>query len=71
MSVEVVPSIHPFAGLNEPGLVFHTKEFAEKTITPDGEAAIHDAVLALAHTGYDIIVNKDLLHAIKQEFENR
>ncbi|GAA0333086.1 M20 family metallopeptidase [Oceanobacillus oncorhynchi subsp. oncorhynchi] len=68
---QVVPSIHPFAGLNEPGLVFHTKEFAEKTITPDGEAAIHDAVLALAHTGYDIIVNKDLLHAIKQEFENR
>lgn len=68
---QVVPSIHPFAGLNEPGLVFHTTEFAEKTITPDGEAAIHDAVLALAHTGYDIIVNEDLLHAIKEEFENR
>ncbi|WP_152658121.1 M20 family metallopeptidase [Oceanobacillus sp. CFH 90083] len=68
---QVVPSIHPFAGLNEPGLVFHTKEFADKTITPDGEAAIHDAVLALAHTGYDIIVNKDLLQAIKEEFENR
>ncbi|WP_080872065.1 M20 family metallopeptidase [Oceanobacillus timonensis] len=68
---QVVPAIHPFAGLNEPGLVFHTTEFAEKTITPDGEAAIHDAVLALAHTGYDIIVNKDLLHVIQEEFENR
>lgn len=68
---QVVPSIHPYVGMNEPGLVFHTKEFADKTITPDGEAAIHDAVLALAHTGYDIIVNKDLLHAIKDEFENQ
>ncbi|KMY54068.1 amidohydrolase [Bacillus sp. FJAT-27231] len=68
---QVVPAIHPYVGMNEPGLVFHTKEFADKTITPDGEAAIHDAVLALAHTGYDIIVNKDLLHAIKEEFENR
>ncbi|GIO22128.1 M20 family metallopeptidase [Oceanobacillus sp. J11TS1] len=68
---QVVPSIHPYVGLNEPGLVFHTKEFAEKTITPDGEAAIHDAVLSLAHTGYDIICNKDLLHAIKDEFKHR
>ncbi|WP_066192599.1 M20 family metallopeptidase [Gracilibacillus timonensis] len=68
---KVVPAIHPFVGLNEPGLVFHTKEFADKTMTPDGEAAIHDAVLSLAHTGYDIIANKDLLHAIKEAFNRQ
>ncbi|RLL43627.1 M20 family peptidase [Oceanobacillus piezotolerans] len=68
---QVVPAIHPYVGLNEPGLVFHTKEFADKTITKDGETAIADAVLALAQTGYDIITDHDLLSTIKNEFENR
>ncbi|MFD2211554.1 M20 family metallopeptidase [Virgibacillus halophilus] len=68
---QVVPAIHPYVGLNEPGLVFHTKAFADKTITKDGETAMADAVLALAQTGYDVITKKDLLSAIKKEFENQ
>lgn len=67
----VVPSIHPYVGMNKPGLVFHTKEFADQTITPDGETAIKDAVLALSQTGHEIITNPSLLNAIKEEFSNR
>jgi hypothetical protein len=44
---QVVPAIHPFVGMNKPGLVFHTKEFADQTITKDGETAIADAVLLI------------------------
>lgn len=68
---QVVPAIHPYVGMNEPGLVFHTKEFADKTITKDGETAIRDAVMALSQTGYDVIKDPELLAAIKTEFENR
>ncbi len=67
----VVPSIHPYVGMNKPGLVFHTKEFADQTITPDGETAIKDAVLALSQTGHEIITTPSLLNAIKEEFSNR
>lgn len=67
---QVVPSIHPYVGLNEPGLVFHTKAFADKTVTKDGEAAISEGVLSLAKTGYDVITDQELLKAIKTEFEN-
>lgn len=65
---QVVPAIHPYVGLNEPGLIFHTKEFADKTITNDGREAITSAVLALAQTGYDVINDKELLTTIKKEF---
>lgn len=68
---QVVPSIHPYIGMNEPGLTFHTKAFADKTVTNDGREAITSAVLALAQTGYDVLTDKDLLAAIKDEFAGK
>lgn len=68
---QVVPAIHPYIGLNKPGLVAHTKEFAEQTITEDGYKTLKSGVLALAGTGFDIITNKDLLESIKSEFETQ
>lgn len=65
---KVTPSIHPFIGLNEPGLEYHTIEFAEKTITKDGHRVIADSALALASTAYEILTDKELLQAIKDEF---
>lgn len=66
---QVVPAIHPYIGLNKPGLVAHTKEFAEQTITEDGYKTLKSGALALAGTGFDIITNKQLLELIKSEFE--
>lgn len=65
---KVTPSIHPFIGLNEPGLDFHTIEFANKTITEDGHRVIEDSALALARTAYDILTDENLLQTIKDEF---
>lgn len=65
----VVPAIHPYIGLNKPGLVAHTKEFADQTITEDGHQTLRNGALALAATGYDILTDESLLKAIKEEFK--
>jgi len=66
---KVVPAIHPYIGLNEPGLDFHTVEFADKTVSKDGHQALSDGALALAQTGYDVLTNPELFEQIKAEFE--
>lgn len=66
---QVVPAIHPYIGLNDPGLVAHTKEFAEKTVSKAGRQTLVEGVLALAFTGYDCLSDPELLKAIKEEFE--
>ncbi|MFD1850798.1 M20 family metallopeptidase [Oceanobacillus bengalensis] len=66
---QVVPAIHPYIGLNKPGLVHHTKEFADQTITKDGYQTLVSGVLALAQTGYDVINDAALLKAIQEEFK--
>jgi amidohydrolase len=65
---QVVPAIHPYISLNDETLVFHTKEFADQTITSDGHQTIADGALALAQTGYDILTDEELLKAIQTEF---
>ncbi|MFS0675004.1 M20 family metallopeptidase [Ornithinibacillus sp. 179-J 7C1 HS] len=67
----VVPAIHPYIGMNKPGLVAHTKEFADQTITEDGFQTLISGALALAGTGFDIITDKKLLESIKREFHNK
>ncbi|WP_085993464.1 M20 family metallopeptidase [Oceanobacillus senegalensis] len=64
----VVPAIHPYIGLNKPGLVHHTTEFADKTVSEDGCETLVSGVLALAQTGFDVIVDEELLKKIKNEF---
>ncbi|MDY0406947.1 M20 family metallopeptidase [Virgibacillus sp. 179-BFC.A HS] len=67
----VVPAIHPYIGLNDSGLVAHTKEFADKTISKEGHEALISGALALAGTGFDVLTNKDLLEKIKAEFAKK
>ncbi|MEN2768760.1 M20 family metallopeptidase [Ornithinibacillus xuwenensis] len=68
---QVVPAIHPYIGLNKPGLIAHTKEFANQTITKDGYEALLAGALALAYTGYDILSDHYLFQAIQAEFQNK
>lgn len=65
---QVVPAIHPYIGFDHPGLLAHTTEFADKTITEKGHTVIARGALALALTGYDIVTDKTLLEKIKKEF---
>ena len=50
----IVPSIHPMLGINSAPWVNHQKEFAAHTVEPDGEAAIRDGAIAMAHTIIDL-----------------
>ncbi|GAA0327657.1 M20 family metallopeptidase [Bacillus carboniphilus] len=64
----VVPAIHPYIGLDSPGLVGHTREFANLTITENSHRIHAMGVLALASTGYDLITNKELFDKVAAEF---
>jgi amidohydrolase len=65
---QVVPAIHPYIGLDSPGLIAHTKEFADLTITENSHMILSKGALALASTGYDLITNQDDLEKMKHEF---
>lgn len=65
---QVVPAIHPYIGLHKKGIVAHTTEFAEQTVTEEGHHALIKGALALAQTGYDVITDHQLLEKIKTEF---
>jgi amidohydrolase len=65
---QVVPAIHPYIGLDSPGLIAHTKEFADLTITENSHHILSKGALALASTGFDLITNHELVESMKQEF---
>ncbi|MFL6560542.1 MAG: M20 family metallopeptidase, partial [Bacillus sp. (in: firmicutes)] len=65
----VVPAIHPYIGLDSPGLIAHTREFADLTITDNSHQILSKGALALALTGLDIITNKEALEKMKNEFK--
>jgi amidohydrolase len=64
----VVPAIHPYIGLDSPGLIAHTTEFADLTITDNSHTVLSRGALALAMTGFDLITNKEELEKMKNEF---
>jgi amidohydrolase len=66
---QVVPAIHPYIGLDSPGLIAHTKEFADLTITDNAHIILSRGALALAKTGYDLMTNKEKLEEMKLEFQ--
>lgn len=51
-----LPSIHPMLDIKSSPHVNHQLEFAAKTVTPEGEAAIRDGALAMAWTVIDVAV---------------
>ncbi|ASW42109.1 M20 family peptidase [Clostridium isatidis] len=67
-----VPTIHPyFSIIKDESIKYGTKEFAKATISEHGFNEAMKAALSLAFTGYDIIVNENLLAEVKNEFYNK
>ncbi len=56
----VIPSIHPFIGIDSFPAVNHQPEFTAHCITPSAEKAIYDGALALGWTILDMALNPDL-----------
>jgi amidohydrolase len=67
----VVPAIHPYIGLDSPGLVAHTKEFADITITENSHQVLSKGALALASTGYQLLTDKELFEKAVNEFQDQ
>lgn len=65
----VCPSIHPYFAITDRELIAHTKEFAEATITSKAYEEMCKTIGALVLTAVEIIKDKKLLEAIKDEFE--
>lgn len=66
-----VPAIHPYIGMGKAGLVAHTTDFRDQTMTEGGELALRRGALSMALTGLKCLTDQDLLAEIKQEFANR
>ena len=63
-----VPAIHPWVGMNCPDCVLHSSEFAEKTVSACGDLFIRRCSKALAATAIELMTDKELLAAVKEEF---
>ncbi|MDQ6524994.1 M20 family metallopeptidase [Nocardioides sp. LHD-245] len=50
---QVVPAIHPYIGIDSLPAVNHQAAFAEHTLGPAAERAVHDGAVALAWTAID------------------
>lgn len=50
----VVPSIHPYIGLDSFPVLNHQQEFADHTVGPTAEKAMFDGAIALAWTALDV-----------------
>lgn len=68
----VVPSIHPYIAICEPGTATsHSREFAKATISEMGHKGLLDGAKALAMTAIDVFTDPVLLAAIKDEFAKK
>ncbi|WP_312092060.1 M20 family metallopeptidase [Niallia sp.] len=65
---QVVPSIHPYVKICNETYACHTHEFREAAMTDQGRDAMILGAKSMALTGLEILTNKELLEAIKEEF---
>lgn len=67
---QVVPSIHPNFGVGSP-IVTHSPEFTAAAATEAAHQSMLRAACALAMTGVDLALDRDLLLRAKEEFARR
>ncbi|KYH33515.1 M20 family metallopeptidase [Neomoorella mulderi] len=65
---QVVPAIHPYLSLNAGKLVPHSRQFAQVVRGEAGRRVVILAATALAWTAADVMLDRDLLQRIKEEF---
>lgn len=52
------PTIHPYIGISNCNITGHSVNMADATITPLAHERLLIGTLALAYTGYDVLINK-------------
>lgn len=66
-----VPTIHPWLGLNCENYQLHSTQFAEMTVTEEGDRVLRMGSLAMALTACMILTSETLLSEIKSEFNKQ
>ncbi len=64
----VAPAIHPNMSIGPKTLVSHTHEFCQAAASPQALSAMLLAGKAMALSGLDVLINKDLRQQIRAEF---
>jgi len=64
-----VPSIHPHVSISENHIVGHSTEFAEAANSEFGKRSMVLAAKALALTAADLMMNPELMRAVRSEFD--
>ena len=59
----VAPTIHPYIGITDCPMVGHSVEMAKATTTNKAHDRLLIAALAMAYTGYDVIVRNESLRS--------
>ncbi|MBC8579071.1 M20 family metallopeptidase [Zhenhengia yiwuensis] len=54
----ITPTIHPYIGISDCHITAHSRALADATITPLGHERLLVGTLALAYTGYDVLMKK-------------
>lgn len=67
----VVPGIHPMIGITQKEMPMHSVQFANCTMTPEGDEGLMAGVLTLALASVEILSDPELLAEIKAEFEEK
>lgn len=65
---QAVPSIHPEVAIAPPGTLLHSKDFAIAAASEAGHGGILDAAKAQAMTIVDLLMDKETLVKVKEEF---
>ena len=65
---QVVPSIHPYVTIADPGTSGHTAEFAVAAASPRGDQALLRAAKAMAMTAIELLCEPDLMADVQREF---
>ncbi len=68
---QVVPSIHPYVAIAQPGVAGHSVEFRAAAAEEGGRRGMILGAAAMAMTALDCLTDEKLLESIKEEFLNR
>jgi metal-dependent amidase/aminoacylase/carboxypeptidase family protein len=66
---QLVPAIHPYVTIADPGVSGHTPEFAAAAASERGQRALVRAAKAMAMTTVDLLTQPELMAQAQQEFQ--
>lgn len=67
---QVVPSIHPYVAIAQPGIAGHSVEFRAAAADEGGRRGMEVGAAAMAMTALDCLTDRGLLRRIQEEFED-